>query len=297
MPSLQASFSPRISSSTGRLPGRTITRYNTSVITKPLKSSKLILATASAAATDTDVAKIKDRMLKIAALTDRGQRHNPVVSAAYREKEDDMRRLVGVLSEEPHTVTEESISGEWELVYSTCELFRSSPFFMAIEEAFNNQDKSDLFFRLHQLQVLSWGASTVGRVAQRIDFRSEILESDFDTILFGSTVIPIIGWFKLLPTFGGRIVTQAKDLKLEGTTLHMELDRTTFREVEGVSPGILGRVFMDKWAPTNAVWKLLPWNWSSGAPTASCVVVYVDDDMRIMKDLYGQYFVYTRPMN
>ena len=60
------------------------------------------------------------------------------------------------------------------------------------------------------------------------------LESAFDTIIFGLTVIPIIGllrlilclapdsrlrWFKLLPTFGGRVVTLADKLQLEGSTL------------------------------------------------------------------------------
>jgi hypothetical protein len=55
--------------------------------------------------------------------------------------------------------------------------------------------------------VLSWGASTVGRVAQRIDFEQREFSSSFDTILFGLTVIPVVGWFKLLPTFGGTIVT------------------------------------------------------------------------------------------
>ena len=53
------------------------------------------------------------------------------------------------------------------------------------------------------LQVGSWGVSTIGEVSQRIDFEKETMESDFDTTIFGLTVIPIVGWFKLLPTFGG----------------------------------------------------------------------------------------------
>ena len=66
------------------------------------------------------------------------------------------------------------------------------------------------------VQVLSWGTSTVGRIAQRLDFEKRALESTFDTIIFGLTVVPIVGWFKLLPTFGGRVVTEADDLRLEG---------------------------------------------------------------------------------
>lgn len=46
-------------------------------------------------------------------------------------------------------------------MYASVELFRSSPFFLAIEDAFADRTKSDLFFRLHFLQVtppsLPWG--------------------------------------------------------------------------------------------------------------------------------------------
>ena len=75
-------------------------------------------------------------------------------------------------------------------------------------------------------QVLSWGTSTVGRIAQRLDFEEGLLESSFDTIIFGLTVVPLLGWGKLLPTFGGRVLTEADGLKLEGDELVMELQRT-----------------------------------------------------------------------
>lgn len=51
-------------------------------------------------------------------------------------------------------------------VYSTRQLFRSSPFFQAIAKAYNDEEKSELFFKLHELQTCSWGASQIGRVAQ-----------------------------------------------------------------------------------------------------------------------------------
>ena len=87
-----------------------------------------------------------------------------------------------------------------------------------------------------------------------------LLESSFDTIIFGLTVLPLIGWGKcaratharrlaplgsrldltppprpsprptllgrLLPTFGGRVLTEADGLRLEGDELVMELQRT-----------------------------------------------------------------------
>ena len=55
------------------------------------------------------------------------------------------------------------IAGEWELVFTTVKhgIFRSSPFFLAVQEAFEyaeekeafGQDKATLFFKLHELQT------------------------------------------------------------------------------------------------------------------------------------------------
>ena len=65
------------------------------------------------------------------------------------------------------------------------------------------------FFRpeLHELQTCSWGVSKIGRVAQRVDAAAGYVYSEFDTTIFSLTVIPILGWFKLLPTFGGCVIT------------------------------------------------------------------------------------------
>ena len=40
----------------------------------------------------------------------------------------------------------------------------------------------------------------------------------------------------------------------------------------------------------NAVWQLLPWNREK--PLAEVTVVYVDDTMRIVRDMHGALFVY-----
>lgn len=121
-----------------------------------------------------------------------------------------MSELADQLTKMPHEVTKASVKGEWELAYSDVELFRSSPFFLAIERALDTSPgiptlgkwlgitdptkKSAQFFKLHQLQVLSWGASTVGRISQDIDFEKGEFESAFDTIIFGLTTIPLLGW-------------------------------------------------------------------------------------------------------
>ncbi len=51
----------------------------------------------------------------------------------------------------------------------------------------------------------------------------------------------------------------------------------------------------NKTVPVGTVWKLLPWN-KGRSPTCSVDVVYLDNDFRIVKDIDGELFVYTRPV-
>lgn len=278
------------------------------------------VATAPGPVAVEDTATIRSQILQIAALTDRGQRLNTFIAPTYQEKRGEMNalveRLVAKARDAGKVLSEAELAGDWELVYSDVELFRSSPFFLAIEEALNGSPgipalgrwlgatdpkrKAELFFKLHQLQVMSWGVSTVGRIGQTLNFEAGLLESTFDTTLFGLTVIPILGWFKLLPTFGGRVVTEANGLKLgENGTLCMELQRTQVKTAPGIPRvPLVDGLLMDRWYPVNGVWKFLPWNggpFDGRAPTCSVKVEYVDEQMRISRDSGGGLFVYMRP--
>lgn len=174
-------------------------------------------------------------------------------------------------------------------------------FFLAVQEAFEygeykeafGQPKANLFFKLHELQTCSWGASKVGRVAQRIDSKSNYIYSEFDTSLFSLTVIPILGWFKLLPTFGGCVVTASKCTMEENGKIAMVVDYTTARKVPGLSG--LGKWIWSVKVPVGVLWKLLPWN-NGRSATCSVDVKYLDDDFRIVEDIDGELFVYTRPV-
>tara|TARA_B100000700_G_scaffold313571_1_gene398782 strand:+ start:238 stop:999 length:762 start_codon:yes stop_codon:yes gene_type:complete len=237
---------------------------------------------------------LKALVYQVAATTDRGQRMNGMIAPIYQEKLIEMNKLVEALVPLSDDITQSSIEGEWELIYSSVELFRSSPFFLAIEKALNDKAKSDLFFKLHLLQVGSFGLSTVGRVSQYLNFDKGELISTFDTTIFGLTTIPILGWFKLLPTFGGRVVTLAKGLQLKDNKLSMELEKTKVSEVVGLGKiPFLDRILMERWYPVNTVWKLLPWNKEN--PNCEINVIYVDEELRIIKDMYGALFVYIRP--
>ncbi len=106
-------------------------------------------------------------------------------------------------------------------------------------------------------------------------------------------MIPILGWFKLLPTFGGCVVTAAKTTMTPESVLEMEVDYTTSKPVKGLQG--LGEWIWSVKVPVGAVWKLLPWN--KGRPAACSVALkYVDEDFRVVEDLDGELFVYTRPV-
>ena len=168
---------------------------------------------------------------------DRGQAYNPTSGDYYQENMNVARDKIEQLLDQASTIIQDdeegaiqqrnkedtqiistntvpktlrNLEGEWELILSTVPhgIFRSSPFFLAIQESYefaesktfeDGTSKPGLFFKLHELQTCSWGASKVGRIAQYVDSKSNYLYSTFDTSLFSLTVIPILGWFKLLP--------------------------------------------------------------------------------------------------
>ena len=242
----------------------------------------------------TELEELKTNIYKIAAVTDRGQRLNKLVAPIYEEKSNEIWDLIEALKSFSFEISEQSLSGEWELIFSNVELFRSSPFFLAIEKALNDEFKSNLFFKLHQLQVGSFGISTIGRIAQKIDFEKKEFTSTFDTIIFGLTTIPILGWFKLLPTFGGRVITLATDLVLENNLLDMNLQRTKVSKVDGLNKiPFFSKLLMDRWYPVKEVWNKLPWN--KELPNCQVSIIYLDEEMRIMQDMYGSIFIYIRP--
>ena len=139
----------------------------------------------------------------------------------------------------------------------------------------------------------------MGRVTQTVDHSTKTLSSTFDTILFRLTVIPILGWFKLLPTFGGRVASFATGLEIEKESngeykYSFELDKTRVDLVEGIpKPPFFLAWLTGKDFPVNAVWKLLPWN-GGRPPLCETRVVYLDKDFRICRDKDQEIFVYIR---
>jgi hypothetical protein len=122
-----------------------------------------------AAATVLPLEKLKAQILQLGAALDRGQAYNPTSGDYYKGTMDVARGKIDALLSNYPTVPSslEELEGEWELVLSSVPhgIFRSSPFFLAIQESYeyaeekemNGEPKANLFFRLHELQTCSWG--------------------------------------------------------------------------------------------------------------------------------------------
>ena len=140
-----------------------------------------------------DVSKLKAAIFHYGATLDRGQGFNPTTGEQYKDRMDRAVSAVEALcATGTPDVTPEKLQGRWELVFSSVPhgIFRSSPFFEAIYDSYANvgkPDKAELFFKLHELQTMSWGASKIGRVAQTIDPENNMLYSEFDTQIFSLT--------------------------------------------------------------------------------------------------------------
>jgi hypothetical protein len=84
--------------------------------------------------------KLKFDILQLGAALDRGQAYNPTSGEYYKERastaKEKIKELISQPSNIPATLAE--MEGEWELVLTTVPhgIFRSSPFFLAIQEAY-----------------------------------------------------------------------------------------------------------------------------------------------------------------
>lgn len=83
---------------------------------------------------------IKYDVLQLGAALDRGQAYNPTSGEYYASTMKVAReKIEELISSAPSVPTAlEDLDGEWELVLSTVPhgIFRSSPFFLAVQEAF-----------------------------------------------------------------------------------------------------------------------------------------------------------------
>ena len=297
----------------------------------------------------TKVQELKKKILYLAALTNRGNLHSEKLGKGeiYKERKKIMLTYVEELLQTKSNKNVmiydiKLLEGEWELLYANAPLFRSSPFFLAIQTAFNSKVKSELFFKLHELETRNFGISSIGRITQEIilprdtsSFPPEVLPlqynttnttntvniesknenieelgetssstskgkfiSSFDTTIMPLTAIPIFGFFRLRPTFGGKVITTSILEKIDNVSgvLDLEVEATSFSKIEGVTyMPLLEKSLENKKVDLGKIWPKLPWNKGAKAKT-SITIKYLDEDMRISEDASGAIYIYTRPI-
>ena len=88
-------------------------------------------------ATQEEILQLKSDILQLGAALDRGQAYNPTSGSYYKEKMDYAKEKVSSLITKGDSVPKslDDIAGEWELIFSSVPpgIFRSSPFFLAIQ--------------------------------------------------------------------------------------------------------------------------------------------------------------------
>ena len=73
----------------------------------------------------------------------------------------------------------------------------------------------------------------------------------------------------------------------------MNLKKTKVSKVEGLNKiPLFSKLLMERWYPVKEVWEKLPWNKES--PNCQVSVIFVDEEMRIVKDKYGSIFIYIK---
>eukprot|EP00984_Skeletonema_dohrnii_P038859 scaffold42608_cov150-Skeletonema_dohrnii-CCMP3373.AAC.3 len=250
-----------------------------------------------------DTTAIQNSILRVAASTDRGQ----YASAAQKES---VASLVETLESNKPKQTDtfsssatlpSYLAGTWELAYSTNQLFRSSPFFLAGRSTCKTQAEVDQYNWFCEMHRAALAISTIGVVRQVIS-RDGKLTNEFEVkvgaVPFVTDFLPFVKYSGGLPlTVDGAIVSTA-----DATPMSMEnkddwqLYMDTV-EIKGSNIPIL-RNLLDgdnSKLKSRDLSKLLEDNVDAyEVPRPVLRTSYVDDALRIVRDEDDNIFIYSR---
>jgi hypothetical protein len=248
---------------------------------------------------------IQNSLLRIAASTDRGQNAN-----AYQRRMTN-ELVVELESMHEHAGEEDGdgdgddaripsrLTGTWELLYSNAQLFRSSPFFLAGRSTCRTPDDArryDWFCDMHRMAL---SISNVGIVRQVIS-RDGRLVNEFEvrvgSVPFLSDLFPAWKYSGGLPfTIDGAIVSTADISPVDGgSSWELYMDAV---EIKGSNVPVLRNLLdLDSVAlRSRELSRMLEENVDSyEVPRPVLRTTYVDDDMRITRDVDDNVYVYGR---
>lgn len=222
---------------------------------------------------------LKRELLLLASVTNRGEFASP-------EEKDIIVDLVTQLEAlNPTAEPALQCSGEWDLVLSSTQSFRSSPFFMAIRAAVPDQNKAmvENGFNIHDRATT---ASRIGHVRQTIA-TSKNLAGDQELISEVDVNLGILPGFPV--RVRGTVITTAR--------LEMTAPETWFVTVKNTKVKGSNVPFLDQYlddypleVPVGDVYESV----RGSVPVATLKTFYVDEGLRITRDVDDNFFVFSR---
>eukprot|EP00536_Pseudo-nitzschia_multiseries_P006019 jgi/Psemu1/296093/fgenesh1_pm.124_\ len=217
---------------------------------------------------------LKQELLLLASVTDRG---------AYCSKEErdiviDLVAQLEALNPTKDPASLVSCRGEWDLGYSSTQLFRSSPFFQAIRVAVgdDNKETAENGFALH---AQATSGSRVGRVRQIVTEDKLISEVDLEV-----GVVPGIPF-----SIQGTVVSTASLSVASDKRWELRMENTT---VKGSNIPLFNQLLdnLSMEVPVGDFYSTV----QGTTPVIPMTTFYVDDTLRITRDVDENFFVFVR---
>jgi len=231
-------------------------------------------------------------LLRIAASTGRGE-------FANNDQKEMAADLISILEKNnptPEPTNNPMINGRWELVYSSSQLFRSSPFFMAGRAVCSTKDQADQYDWFCDMHRQALAISNIGTVRQVIS--STLMISEFEVkvgaVPFLNDFTPFSYGGGLPFTIDGSIVSQA-DITPTDDGKSWELLMDTVQIKGSNIPGL--RTILDNGLQlqSRGLGSFLENNLDGYTnPRPIFETTYLTESIRISRDQDGKVFVYAK---
>ena len=236
-------------------------------------------------------------LLITASSTDRGQFASTEQKAAMEELITKLESSSFTSSATISNPTESSfILGTWELLYSSTQLFRSSPFFMAGRAACQTQEEAERYDWFCDMHRAALAISEIGKVRQIISSNRMISEFEVSvgSVPFISDFTPFRYSGGLPFTINGAIVSSADITSVDdGHAWELFMDTV---EIKGSNVPLLRRV-LDQGLKlqSRSLGSFLESNVPSYSnPKPVFRTTFLNDKIRISRDQDGKVFVYGK---
>jgi hypothetical protein len=240
--------------------------------------------------------RLLQKVLIVASSTGRGQ-------FATKLQKEEMEEMISKLEARKFSdgfskpCETKEIEGTWELLYSSTQLFRSSPFFMAGRAVCQTEEEAQRYDWFCDMHRAALAISEIGKVRQIIS--SDRMVSEFE-VNVGS--VPFLGDFTPfkysggLPfTINGAIVSSADITSTnQGTAWEIFMDRV---EVKGSNIPLLRSILDNEQVSikSRGLGSFLEENLSGYSnPRPIFETTYLDETIRISRDQDGKIFVYGK---